>query len=62
MTQKRKLMNEVGLDEMLRAIERYRDEVGDKDPEWIKHGDTFFNRDYVEYLDNTEQSQSPWLD
>ena len=62
MTQKRKLMNEVGLDEMLRAIARYRDEVGDKDPEWIKHGDTFFNVHYVDYLDNAEQRQTSWLD
>ena len=44
---------EVGIDEMSRAIERYKSEL-DKDSDWRKpqNGSTFFNSGYVDYLDD----------
>lgn len=49
---KMKIM-EVGIDEMSRAIERYKSEL-DKDSDWRKpqNGSTFFNSGYVDYLDD----------
>lgn len=49
---KRRLL-EVGRDEMLRAIERYRTEL-EKDSDWRRpqNGSTFFNSGYVDYLDD----------
>ncbi len=50
-TAKKKLLK-VGRDEMLRAIERYKEEL-EKDSDWRKpqNGSTFFNSGYVDYLD-----------
>lgn len=58
-TQKEKL-HKIGLDEMSRAIDRYkkhREEKiakGEWCPEW-KNGSTFFNSGYVDYLDKNYQ-------
>lgn len=43
---------EIGLDEMSRAIDRYKTEL-EKDSDWRKpqNGSTFFNGGYVDYLD-----------
>ena len=43
---------EVGYDEMVRAIDRYKVEL-EKDKEWRKpqNGSTFFNSGYIDYLD-----------
>lgn len=50
-TAKKRLFN-VGKEEMLRAIERYKSEL-EKDSDWRKpqNGSTFFNSGYVDYLD-----------
>lgn len=43
---------EVGYDELVRAIDRYKAEL-EKDSEWRKpqNGSTFFNSGYIDYLD-----------
>lgn len=51
-TQKKKLYA-IGYDELKRAIERYDSEV--KDKQYMKHGSTFFNGGYVDYLDANYQ-------
>lgn len=55
---KMRLLN-VGRDEMVRAIDRYKTEL-EKDSDWRKpqNGSTFFNSGYVDYLDaNYEPSK-----
>jgi len=47
---KKKELYKIG-DELLRAINRYKEEVKDRDIEYIKNGDTFFRTSYVDYLD-----------
>lgn len=47
-----KLMKEVGQEQMLRCIERYKEAVRGWDEQFIMHGSTFFNSGYVDYLDN----------
>lgn len=57
---KQKLL-EIGLEEMTRAINRYKVEL-EKDKEWRKpqNGSTFFHSGYVDYLDaNYEESRQP---
>ena len=49
-TQKQKLYH-IGLEEMTRAIERYSKDNKDTDKQYWKHGSTFFNSGYVDYLD-----------
>lgn len=49
-TQKQKLY-EVGYEHIKKAIERYCEENRDKDKQFWKHGSTFFNSGYVDYLD-----------
>ena len=52
---------EIGLDEMTRAINRYKSEL-EKDKDWRKpqNGSTFFHSGYVDYLDaNFEESKKP---
>lgn len=52
---------EIGLEEMTRAINRYKSEL-EKDKEWRKpqNGSTFFHSGYVDYLDaNFEESKAP---
>ena len=52
---------EIGLEEMIRAINRYKAEW-EKDREWRKpqNGSTFFHSGYVDYLDaNYEESKRP---
>lgn len=43
---------EIGFDEMSRAIERYKVELGKDDWRKLQYGSTFFNSGYVDYLDN----------
>ena len=50
-SQKKRLLNDVGLDQMLRCIERYKQYVAGKDEQYIMYGSTFFNSGYVDYLD-----------
>ena len=57
---KQKLL-EIGLEEMTRAINRYKSEL-EKDKDWRKpqNGSTFFHSGYVDYLDsNFEESKNP---
>lgn len=49
---KRKLMKDVGKEQMLRCIERYKEYTNGWDDKYIKDGSTFFNSGYVDYLDN----------
>ena len=52
---------EIGLEEMTRAINRYKAEL-EKDKEWRKpqNGSTFFHSGYVDYLDaNYEEGKQP---
>ena len=55
-TQKKKLY-EIGLDEMMRAIERYNKKLTAENTElrFIKQGSTFFNSGYVDYIDANYQ-------
>ena len=55
-TKKKKLYNEVGLEQMLRCIERYKETIQGKDFQYVMHGSTFFNSGYVDYLDENYQS------
>lgn len=58
---------EIGEEEMLRAIERYKIELDKDDWRKLQYGSTFFNSGYVDYLDeNYEPSKqktgNPFLD
>lgn len=48
---KKRLAKEVGLEQMLRCIERYKAEMVGKDEQFVMYGSTFFNSGYVDYLD-----------
>ena len=57
-TQKRKLLN-VGYDNLVKCIDRYKHDVEGKDMQYIKNGSTFFNSGYIDYLDeNWEQANA----
>ena len=47
-----KIIKKYGYEQIKRCVERYSLEVQDKDKQYIKHGDTFFNGAYIDYLDN----------
>lgn len=52
------LFKDVGLEQMLRCIERYKEYTKGWDMQYIMNGSTFFNSGYVDYLDdNVEPSQ-----
>ena len=53
---KKRLAKEVGLEQMLRCIERYKAYVNGKDEEFVMYGSTFFNSGYVDYLDENYDS------
>ncbi len=57
-TQIKKLYH-IGLEEITRAIDRYKKEIETKQTEkqFIKHGSTFFNSGYVDYLDANYQPE-----
>lgn len=55
-----KLIEQYTYDQLKRAVERYTAEVKQKnvDMQYVKHGDTFFNSGYMDYLDsNYSQEQ-----
>ena len=62
--QKVKLFKEVGEEQLIRALQRYKDEHkqkevrGDFTPPW-KNGSTWFNSGYVDYLDSNYQPAPP---
>ena len=47
----KKILYEIGIEELTRCIERYSKDIQGKDKQYIKHGSTFFNGGYVDYLD-----------
>lgn len=55
----KKRIAKVGIDEMRRAIDRYKAELA-KDADWRKpqNGSTFFNSGYVDYLDDNYEPQN----
>lgn len=57
-SRKRKLYEEVGQEQMLRCIERYRQSVSEKDEQYIMYGSTFFNSGYVDFLDENYNTDS----
>ena len=48
---KKKTLFNIGLEEMTRAIERYKDDLAKEDWRKPQNGSTFFNSGYVDYLD-----------
>lgn len=56
---KKKLYN-IGEDQILRCIERYKQEIADKGTaeQYIMYGSTFFNSGYVDYLDENYNQSS----
>ena len=58
-TKKRKLYEKVGLDQMLRCIERYKAYCEGKDMQYVMYGSTFFNSGYVDYLDENYNDPNP---
>lgn len=50
-SQKEKLYKEVGYNQFIRCIERYKEAKKKEDPKFLQYGSTFFNSGYVDYLD-----------
>ena len=48
---KKKTLFNIGLEEMTRAIQRYKDDLAKEDWRKPQNGSTFFNSGYVDYLD-----------
>ena len=48
---KKKALQNIGLEEIQRCIERFKDDMSDRDKKYWMHGSTFFNSGYVDYLD-----------
>lgn len=55
---KKALYESVGLDQMLRCIERYTEYTKGKDEQYTMYGSTFFNSGYVDYLDENCEQQT----
>ena len=55
----KKLLKDIGLEHMLRAIERYKSELKVESWKQAKNGDTFFTVGYVDYLDDNYVPSSP---
>ena len=48
---KKKVLYEIGMEEMTRAIDRYKTDLAKEDWRKAQNGSTFFNSGYVDYLD-----------
>lgn len=48
---KKKVLYEIGMEEMTRAIDRYKTDLAKEDWRKPQNGSTFFNSGYVDYLD-----------
>lgn len=57
LAQKKKLLKE-GFERISRCIERYSAENKDTDKKYWKHGSTFFNGGYVDYLDENYETNN----
>ena len=55
---KKKTLYGIGIDEITRCIERYKQYIYGKDDQYIMYGSTFFNSGYVDYLDENYESGS----
>lgn len=55
-SQKNKLYK-IGYDQLAKCIDRYLADFGSNDPQFMKHGSTFFKSGYVDYLDDTEDNR-----
>lgn len=53
-----KKLYKIGLEEITRSIERYSREQKDTELKFWKHGSTFFNSGYVDYLDANYQQET----
>ena len=55
------ILRKITFDELERAVKRYAKEVDGIEKKYIKHGSTFFNSGYVDYLDEnyTEKVEHP---
>lgn len=51
-----KALKEHSKEELIRAIERYKEEKKGVDIKYIKNGSTFFNTGYIDYLDENYQN------
>jgi hypothetical protein len=53
-----KLYNEIGEEQFIRCIERYKKEIQDKETseQYIKNGSTFFTSGYLDYTDENYQA------
>ena len=56
---KKKELFKIGYDEMARVIERYKTATANDDPKYIKHGSTFFNGGYIDFLDANYVPEQP---
>ena len=58
-----KLIKKYGFEEIKRCVDRYikECEVNKTDKKYIKHGDTFFNSGYVDYLDKEHEENKETL-
>ena len=54
---KKKELFEVGEEELIRCIERYKAETKGRSIDYVLHGSTFFNGRYVDYLDENYQQE-----
>lgn len=61
-----KLIEKHGYDAIEKCVLDYADECKGKETKYIKHGSTFFNGGYLDYLDNgshtTIESKAPYID
>lgn len=55
-TQKVRLYK-IGEDKLAKALDRYNAEVKGRDKRYIQHGSRWFNKSYVDYLDENYQSE-----
>ena len=49
------LIKELGEEQLIRCVERYKEAKKGSDMKWIKHGDAFFNSTYYDYTDEIYQ-------
>lgn len=50
-TKIKKLYEEVGKEQFIRCIERYKEHTKGKDMKYVQNGSTFFNTGYIDFLD-----------
>ncbi len=53
----KKLRKKYSMEELQRCVERYSENIKGSDKQYIKHGSTFFNSGYEDYLDENYQTE-----